>query len=73
VLRCADYALSQAKRHPNNKNSLPAPLSGNPDLNLIKRDLPAAIRAADTAYFQPNVDCQSGELTGSKLGALASS
>ena len=66
VLRCADYALSQAKRHPHQQKLFTRRLYQAALVStLIKRDLPAAIRSDQIrAYFQPIVDCQSGELVG---------
>ena len=66
VLRCADYALGQAKRHPHQQKLFTHRLYQTALVStLIKRDLPNAIRNDQLqAYFQPIVDCQTGQMVG---------
>ena len=66
VLRCADYALGQAKRHPHQQKLFTHRLYQTALVStLIKRDLPNAIHNDQLqAYFQPIVDCQTGQMVG---------
>ena len=66
VLRCADYALGQAKRNPHQQKLFTRRLYQTALVStLIKRDLPHAIHNDQLqAYFQPIVDCHTGQMVG---------
>ena len=66
VLRCADYTLGQAKRNSHQQKLFTHRLYQTALVStLIKRDLPHAIHNDQLqAYFQPIVDCHTGQMVG---------